>query len=416
MNNGSSNNFYIAFFILALCAMAVLNPFISLYAAEDHRPEAETHKKSVENHGRHDAESHEQEMVVHISDEQIELLKIRVEKTNAGSADSIVESPASILFNADHIARIGPLIESRVVSVTKGLGDEVEAGDVLAILDSVELGRVKARYLVAVARYQSALAEYQRDKTLAEKQITSEAELIKSRAYYLETKAERNAVREELRLYGMSPKQIDRISAGGDQPLSRYSLFSPVDGIVQRRELVTGQTLTSSDTPVHIVNTDEMWVMVDAYEKALPHLATGQFVTLTLRSLPGRTYQGRIDWISRELDAQTRTVRVRAVVPNDDGLLRAGMFGTANIQTNVSGEFALVPVDAVQSIGNEKFVFVPGGEPGAFRAMPVLLGNEAGGKIEIRKGLEPGDNVVVQGAFKLNAALTAGSRSAEHSH
>lgn len=353
---------------------------------------------------------------VHLDKQQRERLNLKIAKAEAGSASAMVQAPATVRFNADRVARVGPRLEAKVVKVTKDLGDKVEVGATVAILDSVELGRAKAQYLTARARFNAAYAQYQRDQKLSEQQITSEAELLESRAAYQQARAKRDAARAELRLYGLSESDIESIAVGGDQPLSRYALTAPVDGVVQKRDLVPGQTVSSEQTPIHVVNDKDMWVMIEAYEKALPRVATGQQVTLDLRALPDRTFTGAIDWVSRELDEQSRTVGVRATVPNDKGLLRAGMFGTARIATESEQRFALVPVDAVQTIDGEAVVFVPGDEAGAFRVVAVQPGEESGGRVEIRSGLKPGDRVVTAGAFDLKSAFTASGRSAAHGH
>lgn len=353
---------------------------------------------------------------VHLTTAQRKRLDLKIAAAEAGSATAVVQAPATVRFDADRVAKVGPRLEAKVVTVTKDLGETVKAGETVAVLDSVQLGRAKARYLTAQARFGTALAEYQRDRKLAKQQITSEAELLQSKAAYLQAQAERDAARAELRLYGLDQKDIAGIAVGGEQPLSRYYLSAPIAGTIQRRDLVTGQTVSAQETPIHIVNSRRMWVMIDAFEQDLARLRPGQPVKLTVRALPGQSFTGKTDWVSHELDEQSRTVRVRAVVANDNGALRAGMFGTARIQTDAEQRFALVPVDAVQTVGEDKLVFVPAEEAGAFRAVVVQTGAEGDGQIEIRQGIEPGDKVVVAGAFDLMSALTASGRSASHGH
>lgn len=380
----------------------------------DHEESGGGHDEAGDEHeGPHEDKD---ERKIHLSQTQRERLDIKVAKAGSGSATAVVQAPATVQFDADWVARVGPRLEAKVVKVSKDLGEQVKAGDTVAVFDSVELGRAKARYLTGQARYGAALAEYQRDKDLAEQEITSQAELLKSKAAFLETRAERDANRAELRLYGLDDRAIKNVSIGGKQPLSRYTLIAPIDGTIQRRDLVPGQTVSAQETPVHIVNTGQMWVFIEAYEQDLARLQTGLPVTLTVRALPGETFKGKTDWVSHELDEQARTVRVRATVPNPDGKLRAGMFGTARIQAKSEAHYALVPIDAVQTIEDEKVVFIPGGEVNEFEAVAVTTGSEGDGQVEIRKGLMPGDAVVAVGAFDLNSALSAGSRSAEHHH
>ncbi|MDT0617454.1 efflux RND transporter periplasmic adaptor subunit [Salinisphaera sp. P385] len=432
------------------CLLAVLAPLAACnqLSGGDSASAAETGKQSTSGHqdegedhsgfkhkGEHEGEhagqssgdSHDEEggehdehaadkRRIHLTEAQRKQLSLKIGTAEAGSATAVVQAPATVRFDGDRVAKVGPRLEAKVVEVTRDLGETVEAGETVAVLDSVELGRAKARYLTTQARFSAALAEYQRDQKLARQEITSEAELLESRAAYLQAKAERDATRAELRLYGLDDDDIESVAVGGEQPLSRYQLTAPVAGTIQRRDLVPGQTVSAQQTPIHIVNNERMWVMIEAFERDLPRLSVDQQVQLQVRALPDQTFTGKTDWVSRELDEQSRTVRVRAVFPNADGALRAGMFGTARVQTDAEQRFALVPVDAVQTVEDDEVVFVPGDEDGAFRAVTVTTGDEGGGQVEIRSGLAPGNKVVTVGAFDLKSALTASGRSAAHSH
>ncbi|MFQ5680335.1 MAG: efflux RND transporter periplasmic adaptor subunit, partial [Gemmatimonadota bacterium] len=312
------------------------------------------------------------------------------------------------------VALVGPRIRAKVERVLVDLGDVVREGTPLAGLSSVELGTAKAAYLTAAARLATRRATYEREERLFRDSISSEAELLEARALFREAEAELEASRETLRLYGLPRERIDAIEAGGEEPLSFFRLLSPVGGTVQRRDLSPGQTVEPDAAPVHVARLDRLWLMIDAFERDLPLLETGQPVRFTVRSLPGETFEAVTDWISYELDPETRTVRVRAVAENRGGLLRAGMFGTAAIQVEGQEARALVPVDAVQTLDGRRVLFVPAGEPGSFRPVSVRLGEEFDGTVEIVEGTAPGDSAVVAGAFELLSAATAEGREAEH--
>ena len=352
---------------------------------------------------------------VHLSPEQRGLLNVRIGETAVGHAEAIVSAPATIEFDPDLTARVGPRLEAKVVRVPVDLGDAVARGDLLAVLESVELGRARARYLTANAMLETAQAEYAREERLAEQQISSQAELLEARARLREAEAEQQAALEALRLYGLTAEEISSTERG--ESLSRLTLTAPIAGVVQHRDLAPGQTLGPNDTPIHIVDDARMWLMIDASESHLDRLKVGQVVEFTSRALDGRSFNGTLGWISRQLDERSRTVTLRAVLDNDEGVLKAGLFGTARVQTGSEGEGPpRVPIDAVQRIDEQDVVFVPGEERHAFRAQPVMLGHEGDGWVEVVSGLEPGDRLVTEGAFDLMSTLTASSRSAEHSH
>jgi cobalt-zinc-cadmium efflux system membrane fusion protein len=353
---------------------------------------------------------------VHLTQEQLASLNIKVDTLYAGSASSVIQRPANVMYDMDRIAKVGPRIEAKVVSVLKDLGDYVEEGDPIARMSSVGLGKIKADYIRLRAVMKKEEAHFEREQNLYEQDISSQAELLQAELEYEQAKAELDAASEALRLYGLSTNDVQNIKAGSDTPLSYFYLSSPLSGTIQERNLSPGQTISPSETPVHVADLSKVWVMIDGYEQDIRYLETGQAVDLSIRSIPGQTFEGITDWISYELEEETRTMPVRALFDNPDGRLRAGMFGTARIYTGSEEQAAIISVDAIQQIEGEDHVFVRGEEPGSFRPVAVTLGNERDGFVEVLSGLTPGQTAVVSGAFDLKSALTASTRSADHGH
>lgn len=359
-------------------------------------------------------EKHAEE--VHLPPERVRALGITIEALQTGSVNSSVRRPATILFNPDRTVRVGPRISGKVERVHADLGTRVERGDTLAVLSSVELGKVRANYLAQLAKYETRRAHYDREKSLYREKISSEAEYLEAKARFKQAEADLNASLETLKLYGVSPAQVQEAGSQNGPSLSYFSLKSPIGGVVQERNLAPGETISPEDTPLYIVDARQMWVMIDAYEKDMTKVKKGQRVDLTVSSLPGERFTGKVDWISQSLDEKTRTLRVRSVVENTNSLLKNGMYGTAHIRTESEEGKPIIPVNAVQTIGNEQVVFVVGDEQGSFRPVPVVTGSENNGWIEIASNLEPGSRVVTDGAFHLKAILTARTRSAAHGH
>lgn len=389
--------------------------------AETHaNPREDQHNEESGQHAEESAgqtdEGGEHAEEVHLNEQQRQSLGIKVEQLVSGSATSTIARPASVGYDLDQIAKVGPRIEAKVVRVLKDLGDRVKQDEPIALMSSVELGKAKAEYIRLRARLKAEEARYEREKSLYEQEISSQAELLEAEANYQEAKAELNAAAEALRLYGMSQNEVDNIEAGSDQPLSYFFVTSPLEGVVQERNISPGQTISPNETPIHVADLSRMWVMIDAYEQDISYINKGQRISLSVRSIPGQTFEGKTDWISYALQNQTRTMPVRAIVENPDEQLRAGMFGTARIFTGKEQKVAMIPIDAVQTIEGEKVAFVPGEEAGSFKPVPVILGDENDDYVEIASGLQPGDEAVIAGAFDLKSALTAQTRSASHGH
>jgi cobalt-zinc-cadmium efflux system membrane fusion protein len=374
-------------------------------SADQHN--AEQGKDEPESHGRR---------TVHLTPEQRQPLSLTVETAEAGSAQSLITRPATVQFNADSVVQIGPRVSGKVERNLVDLGEHVQEGEKIALMSSTRLGKARAHFLTARARLETEQASYQREKNLFEQDISSEASMLEAKARFKEAQANLRAAREKLRLYGVDESGFEGIEQSGDQPLSYFYLESSIDGVLQKRDAVPGQTIGTNETPYHVVNTESVWVTVDAYEQDIPYLSPGQHVSVDVRSLPNESFEGRVTWVSRELDAQTRTLPVRAVVDNQSDLLKSGMYAQATIRTEGKKENALVPVDAVQTIHKKSAVFVPTQSDNTFRVVPVKTGQENQGMVEIVSGLRPGEKLVTDGAFDLKSILTAKSRSAAHSH
>jgi cobalt-zinc-cadmium efflux system membrane fusion protein len=381
----------------------------SQHQSESHQNEAKTEQSHSPSEEKHQGE-------VHLNEQQMNSLGVKVDTLSGGSAQSTVTRPASLSFDLDQVAKVGPRIEAKVVKVLKDLGDKVKEDEPIALMSSVELGKIKAEYLELKAKLKTEKAHFEREKALYEQNISSRAEYLEAEAHVQEAQARLNASQEALRLYGLTTKDVKNIEAGNEQPLSYFYITSPLSGVIQERALSPGQTISPNETPIHVVDLSKLWVMIDTYEQDIALLNEGQPIELSVRSIPGQTFQGVIDWISYSLEKETRTMPVRAIVANPDGQLRAGMFGKARISTAESLNTALIPIDAVQTIEGKKMVFVPGDEPGSFKPVPVNKGAENEGMVEIASGIQPGEPAVIAGAFDLKSALTATSRSASHGH
>lgn len=382
-------------------------------AKHDEQQDSEKDHGKEKTGGEH--ESHDRRSV-HLTPEQRQPLSLRVEPAEAGSAQSLITRPATIEFNADSVVRIGPRVSGKVERNLVDLGDRVRKGEKIVLMSSTKLGKTRAHFLTARARLETEEASYQREKKLFEQDISSEASMLEARARFKQAQANLRAAREKLRLYGVDESGFEGIDQSDDQPLSYFYLESPINGVLQKRDAVPGRTIGTDETPYHVVNTDSVWVTIDAYEQDIPYLSSGQDVTVEVRSLPDSSFEGRVNWVSRKLDARTRTLPVRAVVENKEGLLKSGMYAEATIRTNGKKENALVPVDAVQTIHEKSAVFVPIDSENTFRAVSVKTGEENQGTVEIVSGLRPGDDLVTDGAFDLKSIMTAKSRSAAHSH
>ena len=314
----------------------------------------------------------------------------------------------TITFDANGVSHIGPRIDGRIVRLTADIGQRVQGGQVLAVLESPEVGQVRADEAEAEALMGIARENYQRELRLEEQGISSRKELLDAEAELRRAEAALISARQRLQVLGAGEGQ------GG-----QFALGAPFAGTVVERHANLGEMATPADQLFTVANLDRLWIELDIYERDLSRVAQGQAVDVTTGAYPGRTFPGRIVYVGDIVDPEKRTVRARVEIPNADMSLKPGMFANALIRIGGEGPpVPAVPREAVQEVEGRTVVFVPGGRPGEFRAQPVQVGQPTeDGMVLVQSGLAVGDQVVTTGAFALRSELAEGEiGEAGHGH
>ena len=210
-----------------------------------------------------------------------------------------------------------------------------------------------------------------------------------------------DAARQRMRLAGMSDEQIERVvDSGVLQP--RLVLAAPIGGVVTELGVREGMTVAPGAPLFRINGISSVWVNAEIPESAAPGVRVGAAVEVRTPAAPGTVLKGRVSALLPEVNAATRTIKARIEVANPGGLLVPGMFASVDFIPAHAALVTLVPSEAVIATGKRTVVFVAEGE-GAFRAVEVETGSEGNGMTEIRKGVKPGDKIVVSGQFLIDS-------------
>ena len=216
--------------------------------------------------------------------------------------------------------------------------------------------------------------------------------------------------RRKLELWDVPDEEIQRLEQTRT-PSRALTFLSPISGVVTAKTVVQGSSVNVGDTPFEITDLTEVWVMADAYEGDLASVHVGMPASLTLKSYPGRTFRGNVTFIDPLLDPATRTAKVHMHFPNPGLELKPEMYGDVVLEGS-DRKGLRIQADAVIRAGTKDIVFLALGD-GKFAPREVQLGARNGGEVEVRSGLEAGEQVVTRANFlvdsesRLRASLAA---------
>ncbi len=286
-------------------------------------------------------------------------------------------------------ARVSGFIEVLHVDRT---GQPVRRGQPLLEIYSPELVSTQEEYLVAV-----------RNLGRLEASGAIPAAIEKARALV-------QGARRRLELWEIPDDQIRDLEERGSVS-RRMTIRSPVSGYVVEKAALAGKSIAPGENLYRVADLARVWVLAEVYEYQAPLIRPGQEARIILSYVPGRTYQGRVDYVYPYLDPASRTLRVRIVVPNEDGTLRPEMFASVTFRVEDAGPVLAVPNEAILDTGERRIAFVKQDE-GTFEPRELVVGQRTREYTAILEGLSEGEEIVTSGNFlidsesRLKAALS----------
>ena len=276
--------------------------------------------------------------------------------------------------NSIQTAHFGGRIEKLFVNST---GEKVYQGQQLALIYSPQL-------VIAQKELLTALESKTKDLTLYQ------------------------AVRNKLKIWKLSEKQIDKIEAS-KSIITNFPVYANVSGIVTKKMIEEGNYVKEGQGLFMISNLNTVWADFDAYEKQLSSIKIGDEISISTNAEPNKNINAKISFIDPVLNTSTRTVIVRTELKNNEGVLKPGMFIQGHLTpknaTKKREALLVVPKTAVLWTGKRSVVYVkiPGTEP-IFQMREILLGNDIGDSYEIIEGLSLNEEIVTNGTFTVDAA------------
>lgn len=283
-----------------------------------------------------------------------------------------------------HVTSLGG---GRVVDLRVKLGDAVKKGQTLLVISSPDLGAAMADYRKAVADEVLTAKALDRAQLLYDKGAIAEKDLEAAQDAEAKAKVDVATADQKVRVLGGDPAH----------PGALIELRAPVSGTIVEQNVAGNEGVKSLDNTPNlftIADLSQVWVVCDVFENDLGDVHVGDAADVRLNAFADRTFRGRVADISRVLDPNTRSAKVRIVLANPDGALRAGMFAVAKFQSRRTAERVVVPATAVMRLHDKDWVFRREGEKNFRRVVVQADGAAPDGMQTIRDGVKVGDELV----------------------
>jgi membrane fusion protein, copper/silver efflux system len=321
---------------------------------------------------------------VEIPKDKQQLIGLNTTLVAVRSLQKVIRTVGRIEYDERKMATVNTKYEGWIEKLqVNATGSYLKKGDPLAEIYSPELLATQREYLNALKWKNST----KKDSELG-------ALLIKDAETILE------AARQRLRLWDITEEQIKKVEETG-QPIKTLTLYSPVNGYVTQKLAIQGMKVMPGEKLFDIVDLSSVWVLADIYEYELPVVKLGAQAAISLSYFPGKEFLSKIDYIYPTLAGETRTAKIRFVLPNPGLQLKPQMFTDVTLKINL-GKKLVVPEDAVIDTGMRQIVYVDKGD-GNFEPREVSVGLKTDQMVEVTKGLRVGEKVASSANFLIDS-------------
>ncbi|HEY0635383.1 MAG TPA: efflux RND transporter periplasmic adaptor subunit [Gammaproteobacteria bacterium] len=287
-------------------------------------------------------------------------------------------------------------LEGMVEQLTVSEGDHVNAGNVIARLQSPQLLGLQRDLLQALSQQRLALSEWKRDEELFNEGVIAQRRYLETQSRYLEQNAALDERRQALRLAGMDKRDISQLEKSR-QMTTQLNVRSPINGVVLERMSEAGRRLAVADPLYRIADTAQLWMEIRAPIEAVRNLAEGSLVQASAKPI-----KAAVIAVGHDVDAASQTVLVRAKVTEGSQHLWPGEYLQVSLATATTTPLYQVPAGAIARSGNKSVIFVQVKD--GFTALPIKVIASQGGKSVIEGALKGDERIAVSGIAAIKGA------------
>ncbi len=316
-------------------------------------------------------------------------IHLQTAKAVVERVDDTLEIPAKVQPDPARVVRVFPPAGGRLLRVAVRPGDGVLRGQVIAVLESSDVSQARADFLKAKAEADKSEHAMARAQLLFDHKVLSEREYQEAEADNISAKSELQRTMDRLRVLGARP----------DQNSNEVAVTAPISGTVVDIGASSGELSKSTDNanPIAtIADLQTVWIVGDVFEREVNAIRPNSPVEVRLNAYPDQSWKGAVSSLSDEVDPQTRTLKLRVVLPNPQHTLKPEMFATIRI-TRPGTEQIVIPGSAVLREGGDTAVMVET-TPDKYERRLVTVKALPNDQVAVLSGLNQGESVVIEAA------------------
>jgi len=331
---------------------------------------------------------------------QEQMAHVQVVKVQPTTLTRVLRLTGAVAYNAFRTTPVITQVSGPVSRVVVVPGQAVHQGEPMLYVSSPDYSQLRTNYLKAKDAHALAQMAYDRAKDLYDHGAIAQQNLEQAQSAEVQANGDLASAQAALKVLGIT----DPDSLIKSPPSFEVPVKAPIGGLVVEQDVAVGQLIQPGSTQCFVISdTNNVWVLVNIYQKDLPYIRVGETVAIQTDTYP-QIFHGRISYVAASLDPSTRTLQARIDTNNPGGKLKKDMYVVATVQAGtIPNAIALPDAAILRDSENQPFVCTAVA-PNQFGRRSVTLGESLNGQTEVTGGLKPGDQVIGDGSLFLQFA------------
>jgi len=326
----------------------------------------------------------------HLTLSQSQVAHIKIDTIREQKLADQLAAVGEVSFAEDNVVRIYPIVSGTVEKIFVSLGDYVQKGQIMATLLSMDMSQIQRDYNIAKSNFSVEEKNLARAQELFAAGMMSEKEFANAKKDHSNALSELNERTQILKLYGGSSSDLDAI----------YNVVAPRSGYVVERSVTEG-TQIRNDNSTNIFTISDLktvWVWASIHESDLSKVSEGDEVQVKTIAFPDKIFNGRVKKIGTMLDPDSRVIKIRTELNNNEGLLKPEMFANVLLTPKTSEKAVVIPNISIILENNQNYVMVETGK-NEFKKVQIKIGRVFHYYTEVLDGVGVGQRVVTEGSL-----------------